>query len=138
MTLRKCNYSLGFEHVPLDQSRESLTDNTGDESYSNKYGSREQQQGAWEDYEVPDELPEDGLRSAIGSVTSARVELLVGLKHDHHIKESVHCEPGNNAVTVRFKVAEQEDIDSFEELENKIMTDNTEPEPCHNHELKHN
>ena len=56
VTLRKCSYTLGFEPAPLDQSRESLTDDVIDKGYSNKYGSRAHQQGAWEDCEIHDDV----------------------------------------------------------------------------------
>ena len=123
--LRKCNYSLGFERVPLDQSRESLTDNMMDEGYSNKYGSREQPQIAWEDYEIADEVPEDGLRSAIGNVvgteSSARVESLVGVSHVPHIEETIRCDPGENSVLVRFNLMEEEDLEEIAVLEDQIL-----------------
>ena len=83
------------------------------------------QQGAWEDVEIGDEIPEDGLRSAIGTVTgtesSARVELLVGVRHQPHIEDSVRCEEGASSVSVRFKVMEDSDMAELEEMENEII-----------------
>jgi len=56
VTLRKCLYSVGFDRVPLDISRESTEDGFIDEGYINRYGTREEQQGAFEDYEVTDRV----------------------------------------------------------------------------------
>ena len=121
-------------------SRESLAEDDSDEGYSNRYGSTAHQQGAWEDWEVYDEVPEDGLRSAVGSVTgtesSARVELLVGVRHEPHIEDTIRCDEGSSAVSVRFRVMDDSEVDRIAEIENEIVIDNqVEGESSDNQEI---
>jgi len=112
VTLRKCSYTIGFEIVPRDLSRESLCDSVQDEGYSNKYGNNDHQEGAWEDIEQTDEVPENGLRRAVGIVSgtesSARIEQLMGTTNEPHIEDTIRCDPGASSVSVRFLVEEQE------------------------------
>ena len=106
VTLRKCHYSMGFEEVLLDQSRESLHTSFGDDGFSNKYESPALQQAAFEDYYLTDEVHEDRIQSAIGTVSgteaSQSIERLFGYHHQPHIEEEIRCEPGASGVTVRF------------------------------------
>ena len=51
-----------------------------------------------------------------GTESSARVELLVGVRHEPHIEDSIRCDPGASAVSVRFKVLEDNNLEGLEEL----------------------
>ena len=111
-----------------------MADDLLDEGYSNLYGNRAHQQGAWEDYEAHDEVPEDGLRSAIGSMTgtesNAKVESLVGVQHDLHIEDTICCEPGDSAVMVRFGLLEDKDLVGLEEQEDEIINSSKVDDPA--------
>ena len=83
VTLKKCAYTMGFEQVPQDLSRDSVDSTFHDEGYSNRYESRELQERTWETDEQTDQVFETGVRSAIGKVngleSSKSIEKLLGM-----------------------------------------------------------
>ena len=82
------------------------------------YENSHHQQGAWEDYELPDEVPEDGIRRAIGNVqgteASGRIEQLLGVYNPPQVEDDLRCEEGSSSVMVRFRVSEGVDRDWLE------------------------
>ena len=102
ITLKKCAYSLGFEGVRVDLSRESLGSNNGEEGYSNRSESPSLQIQAWENCEWVDEVFESGVRKAIGTVTgtdsSSSVEKLLGIFNKQKGVSKAKCPPGDTCV----------------------------------------
>ena len=52
------------------------------------------------------------------------------MEHDPHIEEEIRCDPGASAVSVRFTLQDQADLDELEHLEDEIS------EPDFTSELK--
>ena len=73
-----------------DLSRESLY---SDEGYSNRYGSVEDQERAYNTYDRCDEIPIGKVRSIVGLVTgteaSSSIERLLGSRNRQHIEEDI-------------------------------------------------
>ena len=110
VTLRKCDYMLGFEEVAPDLSPESLHSSRSDEGYSNKYETEEQQYRARVEEDIVDAVGESTVASAVGRVTgtesSKGIEELLGYQHKEHIENEIRCIPGESGVVVRFSLEE--------------------------------
>ena len=108
ITLRKCAYALGFEHTPVDQSRESIDSFFYDEGYSNRYETAEQQMAAWEAQDQTDEVFESGVRRAVGVVagddSSRSIEQLMGVYNRHQETSQIRCLPGSPSVVAKISI----------------------------------
>ena len=83
------------------------------------------QQIAWEEYEQADKVPDHGLRRAIGEMigteASSKVEQLLGVQNEPHIEDSIRCEEGSSAVTLRFALQDDDQIEELAAEEDALL-----------------